>query len=636
MADNDDKISFLLNLDIKDFTEQGLHAKGIIEKIGSSENLTGLLEGLTTVGVVLGTVGIAAYAFKKAIDLTTEGEEIERVNNQFELLAKNVGIVPEKLKQGLEQAAHGLVDTDDLIKIANESLVKMGGSAEKLPQIMEIARKATQVYGGDARTNFQAISEAIANGNTRLLKHYGIIVDAAKAEKDFAAANGVTADTLSDVGKRQAILNAALEQGQKAFAGITEDSKSATTILQTLKVTFSEIGQTFTLAFEKTIGPGIRSFLGTVQHLATSLKLHVQAAIGDTAEAEAAKAILAGKKIDEVAAKGNAATQQSIANSQAVTQASIIDLEKQKKQYQEYRKALDKIDADYYALQAKNVQSLAQIDQLVKQRGIALERQHENEILAIKNNASLTAKQKKMLLAQEDKRFLAAQKANELDNDNYRNQLLDNYVQRSESAFNGIGRAFAANTMKMKKDQADFGKRGNEMWNSLSANATAAFTNMGAQMAQGKDIASATADAMKGFFLGFLGDRAIAEGQLMLLSSIWPPNPLGIAGGTALLALGGALKAAAGSSGAGSTVGSSPSVQAQAAGSAPRLVETSPQTQDQAEAAQNMSRMQRNQRTVQVNIAGNYLETDQTKRMLMDLMRQETDATGFAYNQIGA
>lgn len=634
MADDKEKISFLLDLDIKDFTEHGLSAKGIIEKLGSSENMAGLLEGLTKVGTVLGTVGIAAFAFKKALDFTLEAEEINRVNNQFELLSKNAGISSEKLKKGLEEAAHGLVDTDDLIKIANESLVKMGGSAEKLPQIMEIARKATQVYGGDAKANFQAITEAIANGNTRALKHYGIIVDATKAQKDFAAANGVTADVLSEAGKRQAIFNEALEQGEKSFKGITEDSESATTMLQSMKVTFNELAQTFLLAFEKTIGPGMRSFLSVVANAATQLKLITKVALGDAKEAADAYAQYTGKKIVEFESKNKSATDKAIADSARLTQANLIDIEKQRKQYQEYRATLEKIDTAYYAANAKNVNSRAMIEAQVRQRALALENQHQLSLNQIRTRSDITNRQKNTLLLAENKKFQAQKQASERDTDAYRNQLLNNYVANSETAFEGIGRSFEANSLKMKKEQADFGKRGTEMWNSLSSNATAAFSNMGAQMAQGKDIASATADAMKGFFFGFLGDRAMAEGSLMLLSSIWPPNPLGIAGGTALLALGGALKSVAGSSGAGSTSISTPSVQASSSGAAPRLADTDAASNQTP--MPNMQAQQKTQRTVQVNIAGNYLETDQTKRMLMDLMRQETDATGFAYNEIGA
>jgi hypothetical protein len=40
-------------------------------------------------------------------------------------------------------------------------------------------------------------------------------------------------------------------------------------------------------------------------------------------------------------------------------------------------------------------------------------------------------------------------------------------------------------------------------------------------------------------------------------------------------------------------------------------------------------------RNVVVNIHGNYLETPESRRYLLEMIRQESDATGFTYNQIG-
>ncbi len=636
MAD-DNKISFLLDLDVAEFTEKGLAAKGIIEKIGSAESMTGLLESLTAAAPALAAVGVAAYGFKKALDLTVEGEQIERVNNQFETLSKQAGIAPEKLKKGLEESAKGLVDTDDLLKIANEAIVKMGGSAEKLPQIMEIARKATAVYGGDAKSNFEAISEAIANGNTRALKHYGIIIDAAKAEREFAAANGVTAEELSDVGRRQAILNAALEKGNEAFKNTHENAKSATAILQTLKVTFSEIGQTFTIAFEKTIGPGMRSFLGTVQNLATKLKLHVQASMGDAEEAAKAKAILAGKHVDDLSRKEDEAANKSIANINKVSKESIVDIEKQKKQQQAFRQELDKIDKAYFAQQEKNVKNLNQVDLLVKKQNEMAEKAHQEAIQKIRDSQNLNQSQKSRLITLEQKRYQEELLNQEKANDAEKNKLLDAYVANSETAFQGIERAFRANTLKMQAEMKDFGKMGTETFNSLSANANSAFTAMGAAMVTTGDVGHSVANALRAFFLGWLGDQAIHQGGVMMLAGIWPPNPAAIAAGSSLLALGGALKALAGAGSAPSTAVGSPSSQATASGSAPALAPVSNSSDQTATATSNMDQQQNIQgRNVQVNIAGNYLETDQSRRLLMNLMRQESDATGFSYTQIGA
>lgn len=701
MAD-DNKVSFILDLDLKEFTEQGLKAKGVIEKLGAEENVSGLVEGLLKVGPIIGAAAAAAYTFKKAIDLTVEGEEIERINSQFETLATQAGIAPKELQEGLEKAGKGLIDTTDALKIANEAIIKMGGSAEKLPEIMEIARKSVSVYGGDVKSNFSAISEAIANGNVRALKHYGITVDMAKAERDFAEANGVAVNSLSEAGKKQAILNAALESGSNAYKNINENTESATMILQNLKVTFNDIGEAFILIIEKTIGPSIRSFLKGVQGMANEVKS------------------IADSLLAYVKGADDSATNRRLANIKKVSDASIADKDKQIKQEALFNNELNKLDKAHFDQQQKNITSLDQIDALSKKRKQQLEAQHLQALNALKANSDLTDKQKIKLKEVEDQRFHDQLRNNERETDAFRKKLLDQYVQNSESASQGISRAFIANSQKMKMEQADFGKRGEQMWNSLSINSQAAFTQMGAQMAQGKDAGQAAADAMKGFFLGMLGDRAIAEGSLLLLSSIWPPNPLGLAAGAGLLALGGALKSASGLGGS----GLSPSAQATATGTAPKMegdiqkqqlqtrIDIAGQKGDSAEEAKlkrellenerlqaqqdilerkqkkdlnedeanrlirqndelynlkkqqlendlnqesmraskssssssfssdeampNMAAQQRAQKTVSVNIAGNYLETDQTKRMLMDLMRQESDATGFNYNQIGA
>src|SRR6266478_536740 len=104
MAD-EDKISFLLDLDIAEFTEKGLKAQAVVQKIGAEENISGLLEGLLKAGPILGALALSAYAFKKAIDLTEEAEQIKKTNALFESLAEQAGIAPEELKEGLEKAS---------------------------------------------------------------------------------------------------------------------------------------------------------------------------------------------------------------------------------------------------------------------------------------------------------------------------------------------------------------------------------------------------------------------------------------------------------------------------------------------------------------------------------------------------
>lgn len=689
----DNKLSFLLDLDVKEFTEKTLQAKGTVEKLGSEENLSGLLEGLAKVGPLLAAAGVAAFAFKSAIDLTIEGETINRINHQFEILAHNAGIVPDKLKKGLEEAAAGLMDTTDLLKVANEALVKMGAGAEKLPELLELARKATTVFGGDAKANFEAITNAIANGNVKQLAHLGLKVDMAKAERDFAKSIGVTTEELNLAGKQQALLNAVLEEGNKHYEGVTTSTTSATSSLQLIKVAFHEVGEAFTMVFEKTVGPGIRSFLSTFANVAKQIKLTVQSEIGEGSEKAAAKISLLKDKISETekvleklkatGGKGldggysgeNEArlkllpgkleqyraelvklegankslekavaseTQKELDGISKVSNARFVDTEKSKKQRLAFEAEMSKLDKADALEKQKNVKTLEQVEKSVLKQRLLNEKAHLDAIAKIKANDHINDSQKGRLEVAENQRFQDEMVRADDEAMQLRHKLLDNYVHNSTTAFNGIENAFRANTLKMQDELKDFGKRGTEVFNSLSTNSTSAFSTMGQQMAAGKDIGTATADALRGVFLGMLADRAAAEGKIMLLSGIFPPNPAAIAGGVALLALGGVLKAAAGPSAAGSTIASSPSAAAVGSGAAPYIAPIShggntsaPSSDDQSKITAGMQQTQ-NQRIVNVNIAGNYLETDSSKRMLMDLMRQESDATGFNYNQIGA
>lgn len=251
---------------------------------GSFANFGAAAEGAFSLfvgsAVVVGAVG----ALKKALDLTFEAESVRAIGSQFDLLSKNAGIAGDALKDGLSAAADGLIDDTDLIKIANQAIISMGASATDLPPVMELARKATSVFGGELADNFEKISQAIATGQTRSLKSLGIIIDSDKAYREFAASIGTTADALSDAGKQQAIMNAVLETGQGAFAGVNVDLKQNTDTFQRLKVTLGQIGETATLAFEKLAGPAVQSFLGGLSAMAADAKQALTAAFGEGKE----------------------------------------------------------------------------------------------------------------------------------------------------------------------------------------------------------------------------------------------------------------------------------------------------------------------------------------------------------------
>lgn len=691
MADNNE-VKFLLDLDISHFTENALTAQGAIKSIGDSENVSGLLETLGEASLVIGTAAIAAYAFKEAIDLTKEAETIQRTQQEFETLTASAGLSAKALTEGLEQASHGLISTNDLLASANQAIIKMGGSAAKLPEIMEVARKATAVFGGDLQANFSNITTAIGNGNARMLKHYGIVVDTTKAVKDFANANGIAQNEVSEAGRRQAIMNAALDQAQERFKGVSGDLGQTTTLMQQLSVTASELKEMFILVFDKTVGPSLHNFLNVVNDVASKAKIAMTAMFGEGMEqntaaitqAEAKLNSLKGALIDlqqqkgegsllDKMFKGSKENQIQQLNQQILTTATLLDTLKSKGEQLEAqdqkseqtkqqllntgkRAASDDIvnqasrmandakfktelaasDKAYYAEKQKNINSIGDLEKIVQNSTLALAQDHAAKLATISRTESLNAQQKTRLEISENNRYAEAVKANERAMIQLRLSLMNQYLQNSKSVYQGIERAAQQMTLQAKAELQDFGMQGKEIMSSFKQNSVNAFQTMGAAMAQGTDIAQATTDAIKSLFLGMIGDIAIQDGTRIMLSGVWPPNPIALAGGAALIAFGGALKSLSGGSSTTTSTGAASTSPTTVSATNGGTTTTTAGNSGNVSSPNSLSSMQSvPQRVVSVNIAGNYFDTSTTRLQLMNMIRQETNATSFEYNTIG-
>lgn len=667
MASNEEQIIYKLDLDSDAFIKS---INQVNEKLGSIEKTTKSADP----AIMFANAVIAVEAFKiavdlagKAMDIAFAGENVKAINFQFELLAKNAGIASNKLKEGLTEAAAGLIDDTDLLQIANKSIVAMGESASRLPEIMNLARKATSAFGGELSQNFELLSQAIQNGNTKMLKQLGLNVDAEKAQRDYARTLGVTVDSLSDAGKKQAIMNAVLEKGQKAFAGINSDLRASQNLWQEIKVTFGQIKEVAELLFEKTLGPGLRNYLSGVRELGSVIKENFVARFGEGKEQAEASINLTVQKIQELKAslidlraegesswwektfffKDNAkdiseveseiqkleatlqkskATVQEIKSTEVKSDSAVqgksdsgVDKEKQ-------LQSQTKFEADLLALKKARVnQELEVVTSAEREKALVIE---QYEILATERDVKnkqiddevrlgtiANAQQAAELKLEIERNYQAQVQAMRMQEADMQARVYDNQVKTAQSTSQGVAAAWGQANNKATRDLNDFGARGQRVFNSLAGESKKAFIAMGEGSKTGAEI-------MKGFIFGMLADQAEAEGNLHLLKGIASYNPAEIAAGGALLALSGVLrsKAGGGASGGG------------AAGGAGGGGGIQSPFGEQGTQAQEFSQPKK---AVTIQVQGNYFETEQTKQKLMEMIRSETDATDFKYVQIG-
>lgn len=662
MADDTSKEEFSLDLDASDFiANANSAAKAILGIADTAGNLGELTSSILEASAIVGVLGVAFLAVKSTMDLVFDAENIKAVNAEFDSLAKTSGVFSDNLKKGLLDSAQGWADEESILEAANKAMIQLQVGAEKLPELMTLARQATSVFGGSLVQNFQDMAQAVASGNTRLLKHLGIVVDQKKAYQDYAVSIGSTVDQLSQAGKQQAILDAVLEKGGQSFASVNTNIKEATNSWMQFKSTLKDIGDIATLAFDKIAGPTVKNALSWMSDWARGAKTAFTAQFGEGADAAAAKTEilkgkikdlqleiinteqyqdslkgkdqagyeLVGKSVDYLNQQlkgyqtqlGETTKQQSAMAAEAkkdqapVTggKADLVDHQKQLQDEAAFQQKMLSLKQQYIALDLQQTTSADKAEADYKQKLLLDGQQIDAQIAQVRAQAAQgdkitqqQAQQEILVLEEQKKQKLIA---NEQEIAKVRQTALNNYAAQSKTVFDGIVRGSQAESNSAMTDLKKFGDLGSTVSKGFASHMATAFQQMGSGAKSGSD-------AIQGALFGMIGDVAAKYGEMMMLASIFPFNPVMFAAGAALEVLAGALGSAAG--GGSSTLSSSSSMTGSGVAGLPSTSGSSPALQTQAQ-----------KNAVNITIQGHMFQTTETQNWMVNTIRAAADATDF-------
>ncbi len=663
MADNNDTTKVVLDLDNAEFVAKMKESLGLLEGLGEVEAMAKLTEQLVGIGLVLGPIVIAILAMKAALEMTEEAEKLKQIDATFEMLAENAGLAADVIKNDLLKAVGGLADEAKVLEAANKAMVTLGANASKMPQIMELARKATAVMGGDMLQNFNNIAMAMENGNVRMLRHYGIVVQTDTAQKAYAKSIGVGVEYLSQAGQKQAVFNAAMEQAEKKYRDVDVTITATSNATKNIATSLIEIKDTALLAWNALAGPTVRGVVEAIADKVGYLANRMKAVFGHgEAQATAKKKLLE----DEIASLtviieknehalipvgkwlGLTERQKKHLDDMKAQLAKINEEEQKAAELAQHRAQAEGKTGEKAPAQINNDKLLA--DKLKFEKDIIkiheealkaeeqletnAQRLHEiRELEVIKTAAASSAKITELKRDGLDKGVISQQqysaavvsiqKKMEADIKQIRMksneeevEALKNLEKQTAYTAAGFANSWRRNSAQAANDIKNFAKLGDMSFHSVGHNASQAFQAMG----NGSKTAG---EAMKGFLFGTIGDVAIASGEMHLLAGIWPPNPIELAEGAALIALGGALKAVGTSSGSSAPSGGGGS--GGIGGSGPSSAVASAATPPQAAQTKSFT----------LAVHGNIFETEQTKQRIVDLFRQSADATDYTFKTIG-
>jgi hypothetical protein len=192
---------------------------------------------------LLGIVGPASIAtaeiraLKEIINLSEEGEGINRTTRSFESLAKQSGATGDAILGALRKASGGEISDLNLELGVNKGiLLGVANSATEFADVMEIARDRAAKMGITTTQAFDNITTGIGRESPRILDNLGIIISLSDAHQKYADSVGKSVDQLTKAERIEAVRIAVIAQGKSTLDAATTAANDQANAITRLNV----------------------------------------------------------------------------------------------------------------------------------------------------------------------------------------------------------------------------------------------------------------------------------------------------------------------------------------------------------------------------------------------------------------
>jgi len=195
------------------------------QNVGSGlGNLGGLLAGGLIAGGLTVMADKAIAAAGAVYDLAKSAQAFDALKSSFDGLAAGVGESGDGMLSAMRSATQGMIADQDLILTANRAMVLgVAQNSEQMTQALEVAIIRGRQMGVSATQAASDLVTGLGRMSPEILDNLGI-AGAKSAFDDYAKTLGVTAESLSDAQKKQALFNKVLAESKDLLAqGFTAD-----------------------------------------------------------------------------------------------------------------------------------------------------------------------------------------------------------------------------------------------------------------------------------------------------------------------------------------------------------------------------------------------------------------------------
>ena len=252
---------------------------------GGLDNLAGMLPQLTSVEGALGAVGTAAGVAgvaiggialaKVAYDMGEVGAQSLKMSAAFDSVAASAGLMGRELLTALRTASAGTISDQQLMTVANRAIgLGVADSVDEFTGLMEVARAKAAETGRSVTEAFDWMVTGIGRASPQILDNVNIVLDADTVFQNYARSIGTTAAALDDAQRKQAVLNAVLQQNAGGMSETVAAAAKASEAYERLGASMENLKATLGVAFVPlmsavvdTLAGGVGAINSTVQTL---------------------------------------------------------------------------------------------------------------------------------------------------------------------------------------------------------------------------------------------------------------------------------------------------------------------------------------------------------------------------------
>ena len=171
-------------------------------------------KNLNTIRIASGAVSAWIVAlWKKFLDASIENEPLQK---SFERLSESAWIASKDMLDAMRKASQGTVADTQLMASANKAYaLGIVNSAEDMATMIEVARLKWQAMGRTMEEALDDITTWLWRWSAQILDNLWIVVKAEEANEKYAQSIWKNVKELTDEEKKQALVNAVIEQGRK-------------------------------------------------------------------------------------------------------------------------------------------------------------------------------------------------------------------------------------------------------------------------------------------------------------------------------------------------------------------------------------------------------------------------------------